>query len=203
MTQITLSTSGTPYLIINNMSGQFYNNTTSAFEVYSDLNWEDYALSGAQVGSSQIWHFEFPSAIGTGTYDVIGLLRGGATPAETDTGIANGTFYWNATAAVLLPQEPSGAELIYDAVYVNHNYGGSENLQILDDDGNPEENVVIRAYTKDNYDTGNRELAFVAAEDTTDTSGYWRRGIYLEPNTYILVFIKTGFYVKTREITIS
>ena len=94
-------------------------------------------------------------------------------------------------------------DLVMGVEYVNHDYGGVDALQVVDDDGNPEEGVTIRAYLKSEYDAGNRATEYARGEDTTDVDGHWNRGMYLPLGDITLIFIKSGFYIKTRDIVVA
>lgn len=240
--QLTL-TGTNPYIAIINMDGEWWNTDTAAFEVYESGNWADYAISGTEYGSADVWNFTFPATIVTGYYDVVQF--NGAIPAEGDTVEAIGTFYWDLdstklTVVELVDAATAGAEairieldnnstklasidaktsrmqftdddnlirarndLVLGVQYVDHDYGGADALQVIDDDGNPEENTTIRAYLKSDYDAGNRATSYAKGEDTTDINGHWNRGMYLPLGDITLVFIKTGFYIKTRDIVVA
>jgi hypothetical protein len=94
-------------------------------------------------------------------------------------------------------------DLVLGLVYVDHDYGGTDALKVVDTEGVAEADTTIRAYLTTNWDGGNRSADYLLGEDETDADGHWLRGMYLPTGDITLVFIKTGHYLKTVEITVA
>jgi hypothetical protein len=71
-------------LVIVNTSGQWWNTSTGAFEAYDVLNIANYAVAGAEEGSTGVYKFTSPSAITLGRYSVGTVCQAGASLALTD-----------------------------------------------------------------------------------------------------------------------
>jgi len=90
-------------------------------------------------------------------------------------------------------------------IAVNHNYGGTDALRVLNSATNaPVDEVSIIAYVKADYDAGNFGESFVRARSITGSDGRWLSPMQLDAETYTLVFNKPGVYTgETKEITVS
>lgn len=87
---------------------------------------------------------------------------------------------------------------------VNHNYGGTDNLRVLDPAGNGVDNVLIYAYLAEDYNAGRRTMNYVVARSITTADGRWERDMYLDAGVYVLVFFKQGYYgPKAVQITVA
>lgn len=80
-------------------------------------------------------------------------------------------------------------------VIVDHDYGGADALQVVDDSGASVPGAVITAYLSTDYAAGNRSAAFVRGQTTTDANGRWKSPLALEAETYVLVITKPLGYV--------
>lgn len=94
MALLTLTSTGTPYIVVLNDAGEWWNG--AAFEAYDAGSWGDYDIAATQFGSTKAWKVTFP-ALATGNYDVVQFLQAGGSPAATDTPEAVGSFAWDGT----------------------------------------------------------------------------------------------------------
>lgn len=72
-------------------------------------------------------------------------------------------------------------------VAVNHNYGGDDELQILDDDDEPIDNAKIDAYLATDTNLSN-----VVARTFSGSDGRWIAPLNLDADDYVLVISKPG-----------
>lgn len=87
---------------------------------------------------------------------------------------------------------------------VDHDYGGTDELQITDDEGAGIDDALIRAYLKADYDAGNRSAAYIKATVRTDVDGRWSSPMLLDADVYTLFIYKQGAYgPNTQEITVT
>jgi hypothetical protein len=90
----------------------------------------------------------------------------------------------------------------YGTEYVDHNYGGADNLSYLDGSIGVNDGKV-RVYTKASWDLNRRSRDYVLAEVTTDYDGRWSNAVLLNPGEYVLLYHKTGAYhPSTRELVV-
>lgn len=83
-----------------------------------------------------------------------------------------------------------------ETIGVNHDYGGTNNLKVVDGNGDPIEDVQIRIFTKANYDIENTAIA--EAITTSDADGKWADTIFLaSADTYTIHFEKIGVFNPT------
>jgi hypothetical protein len=79
------------------------------------------------------------------------------------------------------------------SVSVDHNYPHTDDMTVLDPNGDPIENVVVRAFTLAAYAADVRDTWL--AETTTDVNGKWVTPFLLdESQTYIVHFEKTTMF---------
>jgi hypothetical protein len=91
-----------------------------------------------------------------------------------------------------------------DAVEVDHNFGGTDNLIYTTGSGDGIDNATIIAYLKTDYDAGNRGKSYHKAVSKTDVNGRWTRKMLLDPGTYTLYFYKQGCYgPDVQDITVT
>lgn len=132
MARLNLTSSGTPYIVIINTSGQYWNGT--AFEAYAAANWATYDVAATQYGSSDVWYVTFPTAVPNGSIDVIQFRQAGESPVESDTVEAVGTFDWDGQvldpSPIVPPTNPTDCACAW---------------KCLDDNDDPVAGVVIRA----------------------------------------------------------
>jgi len=83
------------YAIVSNSLGQFWNNSTSAFENYSTSDQSAYAVAMTEQPTDGFYEGNFPTLIITaGTYSVSYYQQIGGSPASTDDVIGIGTVQW-------------------------------------------------------------------------------------------------------------
>lgn len=103
-----------------------------------------------------------------------------SAPGAADTGVAFNTV-----------PKPSTSSLDGDgSILVNHDYGGTDALKIVDQFGVGIDNATVRVYTADDYNAGSTELQFVVAETRTDVNGRWESSLMLDPGDYVLLVFK-------------
>ncbi|HOK66357.1 MAG TPA: hypothetical protein PLV55_06050 [Anaerohalosphaeraceae bacterium] len=88
---------GTLYAFRWNESGQVYNTSTMTDETYNVSNWSQYAITLVQTGAMYVGDFPSGSA---GKYKIQIFLQSGASPASTDTPIAQGLILWDGTKEI-------------------------------------------------------------------------------------------------------
>lgn len=90
------------YFIIYSPSGTVWN--ASSFEAYATANRDNYDIAATEEGTqSGIYVADFPTAItSAGSYECIGYIRMGASPAEPPTDVLLGatSVDWSGTASV-------------------------------------------------------------------------------------------------------
>lgn len=86
-------------------------------------------------------------------------------------------------------QAPTGSEV----TRIDHNFGGVDNLQYVDDAGDPIEDADVYAFTQAAWDAS---AATIQAIDVTKTKtdGRWVDPFFLVPGSYTIVFKKPNFY---------
>jgi len=80
----------TYYARVRNLSAQWANNDSEAFEEYNASNWADYLNVLVREGSSPTLKVSFPAWIADGTYDFVIHRQEGGSPSETDEAVAGG-----------------------------------------------------------------------------------------------------------------
>jgi hypothetical protein len=86
-------------------------------------------------------------------------------------------------------------------VLVDHNYGGTDELLVEDDDGNAIDGATIRAVTQADYDNGNPYN--INGKTTTGADGRWVAPLMLNPDDYYLVISKPqSIETKLVELTV-
>jgi hypothetical protein len=107
------------YVIAHNMSGQVWNG--SVWEAYVTANRGTYDIPVTDTEEPKNYKAVFPSGIAAGKYKLDAFIQAGGTPAETDTGPIDVTWYdWDGrnvvgagTAATLLLDLANGVETSY------------------------------------------------------------------------------------------
>jgi hypothetical protein len=90
------------------------------------------------------------------------------------------------------------------SIQVDHDFGGTDALRIVDGDGNGIDGVWIQAFLKSDYDAGHHSSDYAKGTTQTTTTGRWIRPIVLDPETYTLVAYKENVYgPDTVEITVE
>lgn len=125
----------------------------------------------------------------------------------------------NADALALYPESSSSdvqviaqPEVLYTTeptagvgtIEVDHDYGGTDNLQYVTNDGNGIGGATVRAYLASEYSQGNRSQSYIVAVVNTASDGRWVRSMMLEADVYTLVYYKSGaFGPDVKQVTIS
>lgn len=81
------------------------------------------------------------------------------------------------------------------AVIIDHHYGGTDALRVVNDAGAGVPRSTITAYLQSDYLAGNRSADFIRGQTTTDANGRWYAPLALDPETYSLVITKPLGYV--------
>lgn len=89
------------------------------------------------------------------------------------------------------------------SVTVGTDYGGTDNLRVLDSLGDPVDNATIVAYLKADWDAGNQGDAYRVAQTTSAVDGRLALPLQLDPETYTLFCYKEGSISTTQEITVT
>lgn len=85
------------------------------------------------------------------------------------------------------------------SVAVDHNYGGTDALRIVDGSGAGIDDVTIRAYLTSDWDANNRSTDFIVARTSTNANGRWAQTLQLDPGSYTLSIYKQGVYESTTQ----
>lgn len=80
---------------------------------------------------------------------------------------------------------------------IDHDYGGTDNLRVLDDIGAAVPNADINIFLKSDWDAGASQRTDIyrntnGAQSITGTDGRWSRKVNLDPGTYVMVVQKQG-----------
>jgi len=90
------------------------------------------------------------------------------------------------------------------AIPVDHDYGGTDTLRIVDPDGAGIQDATITGYLADDYNAGNRTVNYVRGRTTTSVSGRWRSPLSLDAGSYVLVIAKPPEYLTVvQALTVS
>jgi len=118
--------------------------------------------------------------------DLIELVEALPTPGDATLAKQNEIL----TAIDDLPVGGGGGGI----TVVNHDYGGSNALQIVDQaDDSPIENVNIYFFLKSDYIAGNTGSSNVKGWSMSDVNGQWSWSCYLDPATYYMVLDAPGY----------
>lgn len=105
--RIASAPGGTIYANILNASSQRWNG--SSFENYQSANYDDYAITATEQGSSGVYVADFPSGISdAGSYEVIFYSRDGASVAEGDPIVGVATIVWDGDSVAVDEDTASG-----------------------------------------------------------------------------------------------
>ena len=96
-------------------------------------------------------------------------------------------------------------ELGDGSIIVDHNFGGSDNLRVLNSStSQPIDNVLITAFLKSDFDAGNTGNVYIKAQSRTTVDGRWESPMNLDPETYTLLFSKQSiFFNEITEIIVT
>jgi len=120
-----------------------------------------------------------------------------ATLENQVTILANQTTILAALTAIRAALTGAGS------VRVDHNFGSTDALRIVDGDGDGIDGVWIQCFIKSDYDAGNRSASFAKGSTQTTVTGRWLRPLYLDPGVYTLCcFKQDAFGPDIREITV-
>ena len=90
------------------------------------------------------------------------------------------------------------------SVRIDHDFGSTDALRIVDGNGDGIDGVWIRAFLKSDYDAGRKSEDYCVATTQTTVTGRWLRPLYLDPATYTLVAFKENSYgPNASEITVE
>ena len=113
--QVKFLTGKTVYSTIRNQtSGALWNlsgGAGGAFENFVSGNWLGYSISLTEQGVSAVYMGNFPTAIGAGVYSLDAREQIGASPVQTDAGVATGDIHWNGTVNVPLSDLATSGQL--------------------------------------------------------------------------------------------
>lgn len=130
-------------------------------------------------------------------------LLSGQNDIESAIGSGNATFDAQVSIATAVA-ELQGMTTGSGTIVVNHDYGGSDNLRIVDGNNSGIENANIYAYLKSDWDNGLRTSAYCKGWSMTDGDGRWSWSVYLEDGTYYLVVDTPGFEQQSlKEVVVS
>jgi len=111
-----------------------------------------------------------------------------ATLENQVTILANQTTILAALAAIRTALTGAGS------VRVDHDFGSTDALRIVDGDGDGLDGVWIQCFLKSDYDAGHLSEDYCVATTQTTVTGRWIRPMYLDPATYTLVAFKENIY---------
>jgi hypothetical protein len=90
------------------------------------------------------------------------------------------------------------------SVLVDHDYGGTDELAYKTSGGDPIAGATVEIFLTSDYDGGNRTSEYRQGRTITDINGRWSQPVYLDPESYTVVFYKVGFYgPDVQEITVA
>lgn len=90
------------------------------------------------------------------------------------------------------------------SVYIDHDYGGTDELTYVDPDLIGIDNANINVYLTSDWNAGNSANTYIIGRTVTNVYGRWERGLMLDPGDYTLVYYKQGeFGIDIKEITVS
>lgn len=143
--------------------------------------------------------------------------------APTLTALTSGfiDFQWSGVQVHFRAELTQGANTTYVAgeinqlnrlplgdgsIYVDHDYGSTDALRILNDDPpyDPIDNAFIYFFLKEDWDASRRNKdRHLQAWTTTKNDGRFLQGVYLDPNTYTILVIKARAIPQTQELVVS
>lgn len=138
--------------------------------------------------------------------DVAVSTRSSHSPADVEAALAaaHGSGEWTTATGFATPEDlaeiPGGGCIGDGDIDVNHDSGGIDNLRILGSGGIGIDNASIRAYYKEDWDAG---LKNVIARTSTGSDGRWIAPMRLDPGTYVLTISKPGLPASEVEITVT
>ncbi len=94
------ATAKTLYAVIHNAASQVWNGST--FETLTVANWGNYDVALTETPASSYYYLaDFPAGIAmAGDYEVVVYEQIGASPAITDTLLADGSILWDGSAEI-------------------------------------------------------------------------------------------------------
>jgi hypothetical protein len=108
------------YATVRNMSRQYYNTATPAFESLTVANWGDYDIALTETPASSYFYVGDMPAVSAGFYWIDIFERAGASPAIGDELLGTWIAYWDATN--LKPYDPQTGDsyaVVSDSVPAN------------------------------------------------------------------------------------
>ena len=100
---------------------------------------------------------------------------------------------------------PLRSEELFGAgsVLVDHNYGGTDNLRVVDPSGAGVRDALIQAFLSSDYEAGNTEQTFIKGVTHTDMDGRWVHPLRLDPGSYRLVVSHPNYRVDVVSLEVS
>lgn len=90
------------------------------------------------------------------------------------------------------------------SVFVDHDYGGQDNLSFLDNDNQPISEAIVDVFLSSNWEANLRSTQYRIASVMTDVHGHWKTGVNLDPGEYTLLYYKPGhFNPTTVDLTVT
>lgn len=142
--------------------------------------------------------------IDTGRYSVTGTVPSTYVPGDFVQISIAATLGGVSGKAVIDSFLVEGVTVGNGSVEVDHDYGGTDELRLVDSGGLGVDGAKIRAYLKTDWDANRRGDAYVKGRSETDVNGRWLTPIWLDPATYTLAFSITGNnYSETTEVPVT
>jgi len=89
-------------------------------------------------------------------------------------------------------------------VIVNHNYGGTDNLKIIDENSSPLDDAEILFYLASDYNAGHTSSGYVKGQSLSTVLGEFEWNCYLDPATYYMIVNKDGYeQVTPKEVIVT
>lgn len=127
--------------------------------------------------------------------ELVGLGAGQVSIATAVDGIATGSATSEAQISIAAAVQDVRDNLTTGSGSVsgiNHNYPTTDNLLLIDENGNPLSQVEVHIFTKAKWDAGNRESSDREAQTFTDVNGRWTDTVSLDPGVYVIAGKRAG-----------
>lgn len=91
------------------------------------------------------------------------------------------------------------------SVRVDHDYNGTDNYRILDEDtSDPVDNAFIWLYLSEDYNNNRTaKNTYLRAWTVTRMDGRWNESVYLDPGSYTILVTKARAKPKTVSLTVT
>ena len=89
-------------------------------------------------------------------------------------------------------------------VRVDHDYFGTDNYRVLDEDTNdPIDNAFVYVYLTEDFNAGRTDKnRYLKAWTTTNMDGRWTESLYLDPGLYTVLAVKARATPKTKSLQV-